>query len=518
MRRGLLALALALSACSAPLPGTDRLDAGTAYLRALRPRTGATVYARRPRLQWFSSDITSEYRVEFFRDRGCTQPLGAVDTATTEALPTADLPPGRVFWRVRPRRGSALGGWTSPLSWFIAGAGDNGDPRAARLGWRGRLQFDADGDGLADLVFRDGTVYRSLGARFETRPYTTLPRASTFAIAPVGDVNGDGYLDIAVADSSIRAVWIYHGPLAPGVAVPARTIPNPGGGDTQFPYTNRGRDLVAGDMDGDGFDDIVAVGQRGDGFGTRAWRFRGASAGVAQAPSDVWESTAGSRAQSLPAASADLDGDGLDETLFLDGVGADLPPFHGVFATILRGSPNGWISPPAFAVHASLNFAQTRGAAFGDFGGRGVGGVALKVPGDPEDCIDRRPDPLATPDDALAAICEVGATTFADELDAGDIDGDGRADLVVQFDGSLTGVDPTPRTTARLYRASSEGAPEPLARPADIAAGPDRVGLADVDGDGRMDAIGTALTTTGRRVALVYRGTPTGFAAPERVP
>lgn len=521
MTRALFALVLALG-CASPLPADDRLDAGTESLRLLRPRTGATVYSRHPWLAWFSSDSTASYRVEFCRDRACTQSLATIDSARRELEVADALPPGRVFWRVRPRRGERVAGWGSPTGWFLVGRGDNGDPRARRLGWRGRAQRDVDGDGLADLVLPDGSIYRSVGARFETHPYGALLRYEGWSVGPAGDLNGDGYLDLASPDSSASAVWLYHGPLPAGIASPSRQVPRPEDGEWAFPVTSYWHDPFGADVDGDGYDDLVAASRRviptrPAGVGA-AYLFRGGARGVSQLPSQRYAVALGTQSASAPMAAADLDGDGFDDTLFLNAVQQGAPALDATNAFVLRGSPAGWLSPPAFARTGSINRGFDRGAALADLEGLGAGAALIAAAESGATCVRGHLDALGDASRELdPALCRTGGS-FAREVEAGDIDGDGRADLIVSLDAPGRPAELSATSGVVLHRAATGYAPEPLARPAGIAAGPAHAGLGDVDGDGMMDAIAYATTVQGRVVALVYRGTATGLAAPERVP
>lgn len=520
MIRALLAAIITIG-CASPLPADDRLDAGTEYLRLLRPRTGATVYSRHPWLAWFSSDTTVSYRVEICRDRGCARPLTSIDIAGRELEVVDTLPPGRVFWRVRPRRDGRVAGWASPTGWFIVGCGDNGDPRARRLGWRGRAQRDVDGDGLADLVLPDGSIYRSEGSRFGSRPYGSLLRNEEWFTGPAGDLNGDGYLDLAAADASALAVWTYHGPLPPGLASPARPVPIPEGAGWSFPATGFWHDPFVGDIDGDGYDDLLAASRRasttGAGVGA-AYVFRGGARGVSQSPSQRYAVALGTQSASSPMATADLDGDGFDDTLFLNAVQQGVPLLDATNAFVLRGSPSGWLVPPSFTRTGRINLGFNRGAALGDLEGFGVGGAVVASAESGGTCVRGFLDVLGDASGELSPTLCGSDDGYAREVEAGDVDGDGRADLLVALaaPGRPSALSAT--SGVALHRAATGYAFETLVRPAGIAAGPAHAGLADVNGDGMMDAIVYATTTEGRVVALVYRGTESGLGSPERVP
>lgn len=168
---------------------------------------------------------------------------------------------------------------------------------------RDRTYGDIDRDGIGDFLVGapgpdpNATVKGRVEVRFGPFPPSGNPvvlSASTTgtrfgaAVAPAGDVNGDGYADIIVGEPRYGAIQLgsdegrahlYLG-SANGISASAAWT---------FTGEKSGAELGSsvaglGDVDGDGFDD-VAVGAPGhDGGKGRVYVFRGGPNGVAASP------------------------------------------------------------------------------------------------------------------------------------------------------------------------------------------------------------------------------------------
>jgi hypothetical protein len=193
---------------------------------------------------------------------------------------------------------------------------------------------DLDGDGIAELIVGapiDDAAGRPTGrvlvykgtkqgpAAAPLELATVVPDAQFgYSVAVIGDLNGDGYADLAVgahwdASDGVRAgrVYVYFGGRTLH-AEPDLVIPSPQVG-AWFGTTVLG----AGDLNGDGFADLVVSGSEADGFEP------GSGA--------VWVYFGGRRPRTTPAlflrgprtgarfgeqlASADLDADGTPDLL-----------------------------------------------------------------------------------------------------------------------------------------------------------------------------------------------------------
>jgi hypothetical protein len=166
---------------------------------------------------------------------------------------------------------------------------------------------DVDGDGLPDLVFADATdgttyavdsvIYRGTSAGYSTASTLSLPTLGAAGVA-IADVDGDGTADVLFAnerDDDGFAVdsYIYLG----GHAFSAETRIEL--------QTDGARDVAVGDLDADGFPDVVFA-DAGDGAtaGVPSLIYWGSASGFGEAT----EIAAGS-ASAVDIADLDLDGD-----------------------------------------------------------------------------------------------------------------------------------------------------------------------------------------------------------------
>ncbi|MBI4880391.1 MAG: FG-GAP repeat protein [Planctomycetes bacterium] len=265
---------------------------------------------------------------------------------------------------------------------------------------------DVNGDGLADVLI--GAPFHSGAHAFEGRAALypgsqagLAPEAAWsvhgdapsawlgLAVAPAGDVNGDGFGDILIGTAS-------HGgsPASEGGALVFHGAPaGPAQSSTwSFSGAENGEQLgltvaAAGDLDGDGFGDVL-VGAPGFDGGLvdqgRILFFRGAQTGPATSP-DWWAAggQAGARLGAALAAAGDVDGDGFIDLL------AGAPGFDGAAgadagrAFLYRGALAGPSAPAAWLQEGDQAGARLGEAvaSAGDVDGDGYADVLIGAPG-----------------------------------------------------------------------------------------------------------------------------------------
>ncbi len=194
---------------------------------------------------------------------------------------------------------------------------------------------DVNGDGFADFLIsapgmeaacpgRSAHVLLYHGSAGMIGPPVELPPPGgplpdcTFGavVAGLGDVNGDGLPDYGVASPVANRVYVYFGALGAGAPGPAVVI-------SDIPVTMPARfgfALTGGDIDHDGFSDVI-VGAPGEGMVQGAIHlYRGSAAFTMTAPMAVVLNVPPNVAMGMPtrfgacvSAYADLDADGLTD-------------------------------------------------------------------------------------------------------------------------------------------------------------------------------------------------------------
>ncbi|WP_138484875.1 FG-GAP-like repeat-containing protein [Dyadobacter bucti] len=206
------------------------------------------------------------------------------------------------------------------------------------------------------------------------------------AVDGVGDVNGDGYSDVAVGaplydkgQSNEGAVFVYQG-SALGINVNTALTLESNQAEASFGQSVAG----AGDVNGDGFSDLVTgailfdKGQNNEGA---AFVFHGSAAGVNTNAAVVLENNQASAAHGWSVASAgDVNGDGYGD-LVVGSYLYDNGQVNEGAAFVYHGSQAG--ANPVAAVTLESNQAEARGgisvACAGDVNGDGYSDILVGV-------------------------------------------------------------------------------------------------------------------------------------------
>lgn len=284
--------------------------------RLVAPLSTSRVTSRRPTLHWELDENSEGAHIELCRDRACESIIVAFDADGDRGVPPLDLPPGVVFWRAYGRQGSATG-LNPTFTWqFNVGA------RTAAVDSSWGTAPDFNGDGYADIVF-NGHMYLGNATGVPSSPVTILdpnPNNTYFAdlMASAGDVNGDGYADLIVdggysptGGTPQSFVYVYLGGSEGILTYPAQTLEV--STEMVSPSTLAG----VGDTNGDGYADVVVS----DFAGGHARLYFGGPSGLSSGlstPLNALDGTARSFGRSVLGA-GDVNGDGFADILATNG-------------------------------------------------------------------------------------------------------------------------------------------------------------------------------------------------------
>jgi len=419
-----------------------------------------------------------------------------------------------------------------------AAAGDNFGSSVASAG-------DVNRDGYADLIV--GAPLNDAGGNAAGRAYVyfggsspdnvpdlTLTGVAAFdrfgnSVAGAGDVNGDGYGDVIVGASShsvgIGQAYVFYGGLAPDSA-PDLTLSNP---SLTNPTTlvDFGISVGAGDVNGDGYSDLIVSTLDGTGqhIGKAFVYYGGASADAV--PDLTIEGESKSNGFGWSAASAgDVNGDGFADIV----VGADAAfagdtgPGRAYVFVYERGAllPRTLLSP--IGQQSNEAFGQSIANA-GDVNGDGYPDLIVGAPNSNAGGNHRGrayvfyggPGADGSPD--LVLTGENSNDNFGTSVGAGDVNGDGYADVIVGAPKNSGGGTNAGRAYVFFGGPSPDNTPDVTMTGA--AAGDkfgSSVGTAgDVNGDGFADVIvgAPAVGASGPGRAYIFYGGTVPDATPD---
>jgi flavodoxin len=372
-------------------------------------------------------------------------------------------------------------------------------------------------------------------------------------VAGAGDVDGDGYADVVVGaryydsgEADEGAAFVFLG----GAAGIPDGNPNTAASQLEADQADAWLGISvagAGDVDGDGYADVVvgaATYDAGETDEGAAFVFLGSAAGIldadpAAAATQIESNQAGAWLGWSVAGAGDLNGDGYGDII----VGAsdyDAGETDEGAAFVFLGSAAGIPDGDPTSANARLEADQAYAylgwsvAGAGDLNGDGYGDVIVGAPtysaGEAEEGTtfvfmgtsfglpDGNPANAATWLESDQAGCWMGISVAG----AGDVDGDGYADVIVGasdydagdayegaafvFLGGPTGIPQGDPTTAAAQLESNQ---------ADAYMGWSVAGAGDVDGDGYADVIVAASDydagETDEGAAFVFLGGASGI-------
>lgn len=400
---------------------------------------------------------------------------------------------------------------------------------------------DVNGDGYSDVLVGancwpatqcQGRAYLYMGGSGGISPTPALTLTGDMyadyfggEVSALGDINHDGFADFSVSAPNFASEYgrvnIYLGSNGPISATPAWTL------NGEAPGSKFGHSVASGDINGDGYIDVVIGAYAYGGFRGRAYVYMGDASGITTTPSITLTGENTSDFYGAYVVPADVNGDGYDDLV----VAADCWPSGNCQgrAYVYAGSAGGLNSTPSLTLTGESNgdWFTSPVANAGDVNADGYDDIIIGAFGYASGASRGRAYLYLGGSGGLSAV---PATVLTGENDAdrfgyrvgtaGDVNGDGYADVVIGAYG-FPGGEPCNTSTCKGRAYIYLGGPSGLdASPSIILTGEnfgDHFGVSattagDVNGDGYSDVVigadgESASNSPGH--AYLYWGEPT---------
>ncbi|MGA7964800.1 MAG: FG-GAP-like repeat-containing protein, partial [Gammaproteobacteria bacterium] len=343
---------------------------------------------------------------------------------------------------------------------------------------------DLNGDGAPDVAvanYNDSTVQvllNSAGVLADSGTTYTLPAGSEPEWARLADVDGDGHLDILTPNYSSDTVSILYGQGNGSFAAPV-----------EVPMGNNVNDVAAVPAASGNALNLVALDWPNNAFLTTARNLGNRS--FYTYADYTYQNASGQGQYAYDMASADFNGDGLPDVVTVNSG-------DNTLSVMLDNGKGGFGAPTVLTLPSGAG--NINAVATGDVNGDGKADIVTA------DTSGHLYTFLGNGDGTFQApVTSTLASSAVDGLALGDVNGDGKLDVAVA-EGGANQVQICPGDGTGAFNCSA-GTPVSVSTP-------ERVKLADLNGDGKLDLVVTTATTdpsnSNASDAYVYLGDGTG--------
>ncbi len=353
--------------------------------------------------------------------------------------------------------------------------------------------FGLDAPGTVDRTFslQLTGVVSQVGGPVSFAPKTDFSVGSQPIAVAVGDLNGDGLPDLAVADAGDNTISVLLNTTAPGASVPTFAAPQ------VFDVGSHPAALAIGDINHDGKPDLIVADDVAPGLVSVLLNTTPAGATVPSFTSHVDFPTG---LNPVAVAIGDINGDGNPDLVVAD--------FGSNTVSVLINTTASGATTPSFASNADSNAGIAPTAIIlGDFNGDGVPDVAVVGSGSNTVALLEN---LTTPGSTIASFAaeqDFGTGKMPVALAAADLNADGLPDLVV--------ANAADNTVSVLINKTSPGAATfAFSAQQDFHTGnkPSALAIRDLNGDGLKDVI--AANAVDGTLSVLLNTTLPGAATP----
>jgi hypothetical protein len=358
---------------------------------------------------------------------------------------------------------------------------------------------DVNGDGKPDLIIANlasNTVSVLLNTTAPGAPTPSFAVQQTFATgtAPncvtAADVNGDGKIDLVVANSNSNTISVLRNTTAPGAATPSFAA------QQSFATGNAPFSVTAADVNGDGNPDLIVANSQSNTVSV----LLNTTVPAAATPNFAVQQPFATGARPVSVTAADVNGDGKPD-LIVANLNSD------TVSVLLNTTAPGAATPTFAAQQTFATGYSPFSVTTADVNGDGKPDLIVALGNDGTVVLLNTTAPgAATP--TFAAQQDVAARgSGPDSVTTADINGDGKPDLIVT---SIQGysVSVSLNTTAPGAATPSFAVQQSFA----TGVSPDSVTVADVNGDGKPDLIVANINSN--TVSVLLNTTAPGAATP----